>query len=306
MPALPDLVCPGLDVLFVGTAVGKRSACTGHYYADPRNSFYRDLKEAGFTDRLLNPAEDRELLHYGIGLTDLAKRIVCSDDAGLDDADFDRGRLARVIRNNKPRVVCFNGKNAYHAWSGSRRFNWGLRDALTIEGVPLFVVPSTSSRVPAGRRFQGRTRREWFRVLKDWLRHVVSCAHPAYDRFIAIDWSGAKRESDQWRGIWWCVAEAHRGKLQVHELAHGKTREEVVDWLHCELQAGVPTLVGIDFPFSFPKGFVASQGASEESWDDVLKSLVHYSDSSGNSPECLRKAEISLQLPRTRRTPRRT
>ncbi len=169
MPVLPDIIKRGLDVVFVGTSVARKSSQLRHYYSQPKNSFYCDLHHAGFTDRLLKPEEDKELLRYGIGLTDLAKETVSSDDRALSEDDSDPDRFAEVIRRNKPGVVCFNGKRAYRAWCGSKARRWGLQTRETIEGVPIFVVPQTSGRVWAARKLAGQTRREWFQALKEWL-----------------------------------------------------------------------------------------------------------------------------------------
>lgn len=169
MAVLPDIITPGLDVVFVGTCVAPRSHESGHYYSHPKNSFYCDLHYADFTDRLLKPQEDHELVRYGIGLTDLAKETVSSDDRALSENDYDPDRLADVIRTNRPRAVCFNGKTAYRKWRGARAPNWGLQTRETIDGAPIFVVPSTSGRRPEGEKLDGRTRREWFQALKDWL-----------------------------------------------------------------------------------------------------------------------------------------
>jgi len=169
MPVLADIIKPGLDVVFVGTSVGERSAREAHYYSDPCNSFYRDVRAGGITGRLLGPEEDERLLEHGIGLTDLARDVVSSDDRALSESNYDRDRLEELIRVNMPRAVCFNGKRAYEAWAGSEAANWGLQKSRTVGGVAIFVVPSTSGRVRADRKFGGRTRREWFRVLKAWL-----------------------------------------------------------------------------------------------------------------------------------------
>ena len=169
MTVLPDIIKPGLDVVFVGTSVARKSSQLRHYYSDRNNSFYRDVHGAGFTDRLLKPEEDKELLRYGIGVTDLAKETVSSDDRALSEDDYDPDRLADLIGRERPRAVCFNGKTAYCKWRGSRARRWGLQSGETIEGVPIFVVPQTSGRVSAARKLGGRTRREWFQALKDRL-----------------------------------------------------------------------------------------------------------------------------------------
>jgi len=74
MGGLPDIAGPGLQVVSVGTSVGK------HYCSDPANSSYRDLHAVGFTDHLLRPEQDRDPPRYALGLTDLAQNVVSSDD----------------------------------------------------------------------------------------------------------------------------------------------------------------------------------------------------------------------------------
>src|SRR3954452_118477 len=73
MPVLDDVLAPGLRVVFCGTAPGRASAAQGAYYAHPQNRFWRVLHEVGFTPRQLRPEEFREVLQYGLGLTDIAK-----------------------------------------------------------------------------------------------------------------------------------------------------------------------------------------------------------------------------------------
>jgi TDG/mug DNA glycosylase family protein len=78
---LPDIVGPGLRVLFVGTAVGSRSAEIRHYCSGAGNSFYRDLHRCDLTDRKLTPLEDRMLPQYGLGLGDSPLDMPCCEAA---------------------------------------------------------------------------------------------------------------------------------------------------------------------------------------------------------------------------------
>jgi hypothetical protein len=71
---LPDVVAPGLRVLFCGINPGYVSAAAGAHFANPRNDFWRLLHEAGFTPTLLEPSEQFELLRYRIGVTNAASR----------------------------------------------------------------------------------------------------------------------------------------------------------------------------------------------------------------------------------------
>src|SRR5919197_171696 len=71
---LPDYLEADLKLLFVGINPGLISAAAGHYYANPRNSFWRLLYEAGLTPVLLRPEEDYRMPEFGFGLTDIVKR----------------------------------------------------------------------------------------------------------------------------------------------------------------------------------------------------------------------------------------
>ena len=78
---LPDVLAPGLRVVFCGTAAGEEAARVGAPYAGPGNRFWWVLHEVGLTPRELRPVEFRELLAWGIGLTDVAKHAVGGDSA---------------------------------------------------------------------------------------------------------------------------------------------------------------------------------------------------------------------------------
>src|SRR5215208_8037137 len=71
---VPDLISPGLDVLFSGINPGLYSAATGHHFARPGNRFWQALYAAGFTDQLLRPWEEERLLRYSVGITNLVAR----------------------------------------------------------------------------------------------------------------------------------------------------------------------------------------------------------------------------------------
>ena len=72
-PLLPDLIRPGLRIVFCGTAAGHVSARRGAYYAHPQNRFWPALHAIGLTPRRLKPEDYPELPQWGLGLTDLAK-----------------------------------------------------------------------------------------------------------------------------------------------------------------------------------------------------------------------------------------
>src|SRR5689334_20776279 len=103
---IPDVIALGLSVLFCGINPGLYSSATGHHFARPGNRFWPTLHGAGFTERRLSPWEDRELLRYGCGVTNLVARTTAAASE-LTAAELVAGRrklLARVKRY-APRAV---------------------------------------------------------------------------------------------------------------------------------------------------------------------------------------------------------
>jgi hypothetical protein len=88
-------------------------------------------------------------------------------------------------------------------------------------------------------------------------------ASSAFARFIAIDWSGARLPAAQRRAIARCVVERHDGACRVTALARGLDRHETVAWLAERAGDGVPTLVGLDFPFAYATPFLDALGVRE-------------------------------------------
>lgn len=159
---LPDVLAPGLRVVFCGTAPGTRSAREGAYYAHPGNHFWRTLFAVGLTPRLLAPAEFRDVLQLGIGLTDVAKHHFGSD-AELPRTAFDAAALQRKLARCRPRIVAFTSKNAARAGLGGglRELAYGEQD-LVIAQSRVFVLPSPS----------GQARGFW--DIAPW-RHLAEC-----------------------------------------------------------------------------------------------------------------------------------
>src|SRR5688572_22628636 len=77
---VPDVIAPDLSVLFCGINPGLYSGATGHHFARPGNRFWPTLHQAGFTLRLLTPAEEAELLKAGYGITNLVARATARAD----------------------------------------------------------------------------------------------------------------------------------------------------------------------------------------------------------------------------------
>lgn len=140
---LEDLLQRRLDLVVCGAAVGARSAALGLYYAGPGNKFWRTVATVGLTDRQLGPAEYRQLLHYGIGLTDLVKDQV-GGDRTIRFRKTDRFRLRLTIMRYQPRYCCFNGKRAAQEFFGMEQVDFGVQGS-RIGRTVLFVAPSTSA-----------------------------------------------------------------------------------------------------------------------------------------------------------------
>ncbi|HEY7513278.1 MAG TPA: mismatch-specific DNA-glycosylase [Vicinamibacteria bacterium] len=159
--AVPDILAPGLRVVFCGINPGRASAAAAAHYANPRNDFWRLLHAAGFTPRALLPAEQRQLLRYGCGLTNAARRTT-PGSGDLRRADFEgaAARLARLAADLRPRLIAFVGKEAYRGAFGERAEH-GLQERRLGE-TALFVLPSTS---PANAAVPWAERLRWFRRL---------------------------------------------------------------------------------------------------------------------------------------------
>jgi len=156
--AVPDLLKPGLRVLFVGVNPGRWSASAGCHFAGPGNHFWRLLHEAGFTPRRYAPSEGARLLELGLGITNVVSRPTRSEGEIRWEEFVAGGRLLREkAARFRPRIVALLGKHVYRAYAGLARtapVSWGLQPTETVPGVREFVAPNPSPRstVPYGDR----------------------------------------------------------------------------------------------------------------------------------------------------------
>jgi TDG/mug DNA glycosylase family protein len=158
---LPDYLAAGLRVVFVGTAVGVKSAERGHYYAGPGNEFWRFLFASGLTPAPLGPEDDSTLPSLGLGLTDLVKNLAQSNDRGLP---YDVPTFNAKVTHYQPEIVAFTsmkGGEVYARSIGAKVHALGLGDWL-VEGRPAFVLPSPSA---ANRTPTNPPRVEWWKQL---------------------------------------------------------------------------------------------------------------------------------------------
>lgn len=149
--------------MFCGINPGRVSAAARAPFANPRNDFWRLLHAARFTPRLLEPSEFHELLAFGIGLTNAARRTT-RGSSDLRAADFagSHERLEALVVEIEPHVVAFVGKAAYRGVFRARAGH-GLQER-RLGGASLFVLPSTS---PANAAVPWDERLRWFRTLRE-------------------------------------------------------------------------------------------------------------------------------------------
>jgi len=161
---VPDILAPDLRILFCGFNPGTRSGAIGHNYAGPGNQFWRLLADAGLTPRRLAPEEDRGMVQWGLGSTNLVSRAT-PGAADLSRAELRAGvpRLRGIVEACRPKVLAYTGKGVYLAASGLAQAEWGEQPTALFPGVVDFVVPSPSglARLPYAEKLR------WFRALAE-------------------------------------------------------------------------------------------------------------------------------------------
>jgi TDG/mug DNA glycosylase family protein len=216
--AVPDVLAPNLRCVFCGINPGRVSAAAHAHFANPRNDFWRLLHEAGFTPRLLQPAEAENLLELGLGVTNAAYRTT-PGSGGLRRGDFDPARLERMARELRPHAIAFVGKEAYRGVFGERpELGPQTRE---LHDTSLYVLPSTS---PANAAVPYVERLAWFRALHAWLEPLPRAAV----RAVLVDESGRallmrwQRPGAEW---WICPG----GGIQDGETDEQALRRELLE-----------------------------------------------------------------------------
>jgi TDG/mug DNA glycosylase family protein len=141
---VPDVIAPGLAVLFCGINPGLYSAATRHHFARPGNRFWPALHAAGFSDRVLRPCEEHCLLPRGYGITNLVARATAgAEELARDELVAGGRRLERLVRRTEPRWVAVLGLGAYRTAFGRPRATVGAQ-AERLAGAGLWVLPNPS------------------------------------------------------------------------------------------------------------------------------------------------------------------
>ena len=141
---IPDVLAPGLRVVFVGINPGRFSGATGHHFARPGNRFWKALHLGGFTDRVWSPSEDRNLPSIGLGVTNLVGRTTRAA-SDLDPSELRAGeaRLRRIARRYEPAWLAVLGIGAFRTAFGEPRAALG-EQATTVGPSRLWVLPNPS------------------------------------------------------------------------------------------------------------------------------------------------------------------
>jgi double-stranded uracil-DNA glycosylase len=142
MKTLPDHLRKGMKLVIVGCNPTESAVRVGHYYAGRSNQFWAILYESGVVPEPFDYHDDKRVIEFGIGLTDLVKRPTKTVEE-LTREDFAEGRivLSQKLEEFSPRVVGFNGKLTYEQFS-QRKCKYGLQKEL-LYGARVYVLPST-------------------------------------------------------------------------------------------------------------------------------------------------------------------
>jgi TDG/mug DNA glycosylase family protein len=138
---IPDVLAPGLKVVFCGTAMSRKSEANGVYYTGPGNKFWPTLRSIGLIPQDFSPYDYRRMPEHGIGLTNLTDAFSGMDHE-IPRGAFDAEALKAKILRFKPRCLAFNGKRAAQEALGKKP-EYGLQD-IRIGNTDIFVLPSTS------------------------------------------------------------------------------------------------------------------------------------------------------------------
>ena len=179
MNTLPDYLKEGLDIVLVGLNPSLYSVEVGHYFATPRNRFWRAINRSGLLTEPLDASTDYRMMEQGIGLTDIVKRPT-RGASDLRAADYREWApvLKEKLERFQPMIVCFHGVVAYRNYL---RHAENIRQSSIELGLQphaigrsrVFVVPNPS---PANAAYSLDTLVGWYNALRD-LRDGLIAGH---------------------------------------------------------------------------------------------------------------------------------
>ena len=142
---VPDVIAPGLKVLFCGINPSLYSAVVGYHFARPGNRFWPTLHRAGFTNRRLKPEEWGVLLETGYGVTNVVARATArADELSAEELRGGRGGLERKVKKYRPQVLAVLGIGAYRTAFEERKAVTGKQPRKIGGDTTLWVLPNPS------------------------------------------------------------------------------------------------------------------------------------------------------------------
>jgi double-stranded uracil-DNA glycosylase len=169
---LPDLLAPGLTLVFVGSQAGGCSAKAGAYYAGRGNRFWKTLFEIGLTPRAFAPLDYREMLSLGFGFTDLVK-VAGEKEREVKPSAEDLARFDSKLECFAPKAIAFTSKGAAVSYlrASAGAIGYGRQPAAPDRPAfmpTIFVLPSPS----------GAARKSWdlapWRAMAEWASQAAA------------------------------------------------------------------------------------------------------------------------------------
>ena len=159
-----DVIAPNLRVLFSGINPGLYTAAVGHHFARPGNRFWPALYASGFTDRVLSPFDERELLKSGYGITNVVMRATASADQLTKEEIVAGGkRLRSKVLRYRPKFLAVLGVGAYRTAFNQPKAMVGPQED-RIGDTVLWVLPNPSG---LNANYQAPDLARLFRELKE-------------------------------------------------------------------------------------------------------------------------------------------
>jgi TDG/mug DNA glycosylase family protein len=141
---VPDLIAKNLKVLFVGINPGLYTAAIGRHFGRPGNRFWPALYAGGFTPNLLSPFDNKQLLKFGYGITNLVPRATArADELNRDELVAGVKTLETKVRKYRPRIVAIVGVSSYRIAFARPKAIMGRQEE-KIADATLWVLPNPS------------------------------------------------------------------------------------------------------------------------------------------------------------------
>ena len=141
---IPDVVAPGLAVLFCGINPGLYSAATARHFARPGNRFWPALHRGGFTPYQVDPADQERLLGFRLGITNVVARATArADELTADEFRSGALTLTAKVRRLRPAWVAILGVGAYRTGFGRPGATIGIQPD-RLAGAGLWILPNPS------------------------------------------------------------------------------------------------------------------------------------------------------------------